>query len=518
MFFKKFILLLPTLLGGSFLFGQLPKFDSNFESGSLGKVTFKDSSKISSPDGDLLNCYSFEVDSRLDPLNPIDTNLSPSGRWYYFRIIGVKDRMLWMKINNSEAIRPVYSYDNINFFRMDASENPIKNQIIKIFERDTVYISHFIPYNYSRLVKKVDEWNKSGFCKSEVIGESRLNRSIYMLRITNDNKNDSNKRVVWIHGRSHPSETPSSWHLEGMIDYLTSQNSYARALRDNIIFYVVPFINPDGVVGGFSRSTSTGVNMEINWDRDETSTEPEVNVLKRTLSSLLERYSIDMFLNMHSQISPSVTYWIHTAKSTTEPFFRDQMLLSSYTICNSPHYRWEDQSFSDVASRYAEGWIWNRVGERTLAITFETPYTYYNKDMGGDWVSIGNLKELSVSSLKAIGDYFGISSEDRVIIIEPHRVSKSFFDANSEGGYLYSGDKYFISQGSGKIKFRANLSRGQYKVYRWVPGNIYSKEAVNDNCWIFERNLFVSKGGAINIPIRSNKKGELFNSILLIKQ
>ena len=60
-------------------------------------------------------------------------------------------------------------------------------------------------------------------------------------------------------GRIHPGETNSSWVLHGIIDFLISKN--ASSLRDNLIFKIVPMINPDGVVAGNYRTSFIGKDL-----------------------------------------------------------------------------------------------------------------------------------------------------------------------------------------------------------------------------------------------------------------
>jgi Predicted carboxypeptidase len=155
--------------------------------------------------------------------------------------------------------------------------------IVKKFLKDTVYISHFIPYTWSRHKSKLDEWSVKPFVTREIIGYSSQELPIEMITIDESDlhNNDKEKRQIWIHGRSHPSEQPASWHLEALTDLLLSDTPEAKDLRRNSTIYIIPFINPDGVYGGFSRSTSTGVNIEINWDRPDSLTMPEVLALKR---------------------------------------------------------------------------------------------------------------------------------------------------------------------------------------------------------------------------------------------
>ena len=57
----------------------------------------------------------------------------------------------------------------------------------------------------------------------------------------------------------HPGETNSSWVLHGMIEFLVSRE--AQKIRDNLIFKIVPMINPDGVVAGNYRTSFIGKDL-----------------------------------------------------------------------------------------------------------------------------------------------------------------------------------------------------------------------------------------------------------------
>ena len=52
----------------------------------------------------------------------------------------------------------------------------------------------------------------------------------------------------------HPGETPSSYALEGIVNFLLRKND-ARALllRKYFVFLFVPMLNPDGVYAGHYR-------------------------------------------------------------------------------------------------------------------------------------------------------------------------------------------------------------------------------------------------------------------------
>ncbi|GAB1474900.1 hypothetical protein MASR2M69_23410 [Bacteroidota bacterium] len=516
---KKILTLLLLICGSSFLLAQV-RFSTNFDSGSIGNYKMVDSVWVKKAGGDSILTLSFEIESRFDPLNPVDSTLRPSARWYYFRMEGVKGKQIYLTIKNSEVIRPFYSYDNVNFKRFEENENLFKGSVNKIFTADTVYICHFVPYPYSRVKEKIGAWSSLPFSSHEIIGESYEGLPIEMITITDKTVDNTLKKRVWIHGRSHPSESPASWHLEGMIDEICNDSDLSKELRKNTIFYIIPFINPDGVKGGFSRSTSTGVNIEINWDRPDSLTMPEVKALKKTLERVSSDRPLDLLLNMHSQIANSVTYWIHDAESTTGKFLKDQLLLSSLTINYTPYYRSVDQSFSAVAPRYCEGWIWNRFKERTIAITFETPYTFYNENRQGIWVSTNNLKELGKSTLLAVSDLLNIGGEQRVVV-EPKPVKRERrWLVSGDVNNVFFGDSFLISQKERarlSIKIKA-LNRGNYSLYKWVTGPAAKSFPENTNRWELISDIKVRKNGYYNLRYKSASKEDKVDAFLFVKE
>lgn len=62
-----------------------------------------------------------------------------------------------------------------------------------------------------------------------------------------------NKRCVVISARVHPGETPASWMMRGMLDFITGESVEARLLRSLFVFKIVPMLNPDGVAFGNNR-------------------------------------------------------------------------------------------------------------------------------------------------------------------------------------------------------------------------------------------------------------------------
>ncbi|MCL2727522.1 MAG: hypothetical protein FWD56_03975 [Bacteroidales bacterium] len=475
---------------------QMVKFDTDFESGSLQKVEMLDAALIKTSARDSVWHLSYNLYSQPDPRNPVDTALAPSARWFYFRMIGVKDKQLYLNFFQTDPVRPMYSYDGISFERLLAHEciveprrqgQPGRRQVATRFQRDTVYLAYFVPYTLDHLQQRLVDWKATGNVVTlDTIGYSYRGFPMQMMTVTDPSVPDTHKKRIYIHGRTHTSETPSSWHLDGMIDAITANTPDGEAYRKQMVFYILPYTNPDGVVEGLSRSGAHGVNLEINYDRPDSLTVTEVRAIKLTLERLTTERPLDMILNMHSQVEPVAIYWVHTAQSSSMPYFRDQLRLANLTMFQNRWFGKKDLRFSEGGSRYVEGWTWNNFEDRTIAITFETPYTYYQLQPDGDWVTICNLRQMGGQLLHAVGEYFALSTPDRLVLQpqKPRNTKQWEFQTPEDEVFIGEGI-YLAKQKNAKITYTSPvLPAGHYRVYRWVPGKAVEISADGSNEWV----------------------------------
>lgn len=506
---------------------------TNFESGSLGSYRLVDSSRIKISDKDSIQCLSLQLTSRPDPTNPIDTSVTPSARWFYFRMTGVKNKLMVLSFQNTDPLRPVYSYDNVDFKRFDQTgERSLRYTFAQRFTRDTVYVSYFTPYTYSYLQQRIAKWAQHPWVKLDTIGYTRAGIPLQRLTVTDPATPNAAKKRVWMHGRIHTSETPASWHFDGFISSLVADNPQAAAYRKNMYFSIVPFANPDGVIQGLSRSNPSGVNIEINWARPEEQTEPEIKAMKAAILKLTADRPLDMLLNMHSQVANKATYWVHTAASTSACFYKEQLALCYLNMFENEYLAPEDLDFSDVAERYAEGWTWKNAGEQTLAITFETPYTFYNLRPDRPWVSPETLRDFGRATLTAVGDYYGISSPERIVVSNRNAKTKGKWEKSelcaaplpdsgkvSATDLLYLGNLRLkaLKEGS-RISYRIDeLPAGSYTVYRWIPGAL-NNPADGASCWKPVSYHVQEKNGKCVLQFTATHEGEAFDALLLVKK
>jgi murein tripeptide amidase MpaA len=70
------------------------------------------------------------------------------------------------------------------------------------------------------------------------------------------------KPTIFLTSRVHPGETPASFVLNGILNFLTNKkNEQAKILLTNYVFKIIPALNPDGIYRGYWRLDTLGQNL-----------------------------------------------------------------------------------------------------------------------------------------------------------------------------------------------------------------------------------------------------------------
>ena len=497
--------LILLLFFSTHLFSQI-KFDADFESGNLASVTTADS-------------IYFE-------LTTLEDVPGGSTRWFYFRISGVMNKHIKVNISNSDVNRPMYSYNNKDFVRFTEDESPSINYFEKTFEEDTVYVAYYTPYNYGYLQERISDWGNSKFVKVDTLGFTEHNFPVQEMILTDTSVPDENKLRVWIHARTHPGETPSSWHFDGIVQELLKDDDVIDFYRKNIIFYLYPFNNPEGVYYGRSRTNYYGVNQEPNWNKDDSETAAAVLLLKNRMKELNSEKVLSVALNLHSQASPYPTFWIHTAGSTSDYFYRREYQFANLTISDLPYFIKSNYRESSLKDYFPEGFMWNGYGEDILALTYETPYDHYSN---GDWVTNDNLFEFGSTTVYGIAEFLELSNSKRIIIDNQNATSNVDWDSTQFSVNFYGNNFYFANSGFGEkeITYESEkVGNGAYDVYAWWIVNTgnstntkYSirtnnaewlseqSQAVNGGRWNLLSSIELNDSSKISVTLNNNANG-----------
>ncbi|XP_040172257.1 cytosolic carboxypeptidase 2-like isoform X5 [Anopheles arabiensis] len=307
-------------------------FESRFESGNLGRAI-----KITPTYYELY-------------LRP-DMYTNRHTQWFYFQVKNTKAKVVYrFSIINltkpdslyKEGMRPLmYSTmdaecnqvgwrrcgDNIAYFRNEdnshyhhrpadddedeyigTSSFTLSFNIEFKYDGDTVYFAHSYPYTYSDLQDYLMciQRNpvKSKFCKLRLLCRSLAGNNVYYLTVTapttHEDDNQKKKKAVIITARVHPGESPSSWMMKGLMDFITGDSYVAKKLRHKFIFKLVPMLNPDGVIVGNTRSSLTGRDLNRQYRTVIRETYPSIWNTKAMIRRLMEDCGVAMYCDMHA--------------------------------------------------------------------------------------------------------------------------------------------------------------------------------------------------------------------------
>jgi uncharacterized repeat protein (TIGR02543 family) len=322
-------------------------FDSNFDMGNLINVTY-----IEGRAGYRHYKAATNYTIGYDPVAGRTNN--DKHWWFYFSMENAAGKTIAVSIVNGTdsdwstsqtagnrwpEIEPVYSYDNINWYRVPLScvsyDRTAKVFTINITvppEYDKVWLAPLPPYTIARRNALFAEFADSPYLKVESLGTTPGGQQLLVATITDPAYPDENKFRSYVIAQQHSGEVPASWEAEGLIRFLLSDNPTAAAIRRSFIFRIVPIVNVDGVYYGVSRYTPirNGYQYDLNrqWSlaaSGSTSSylQPEIKWIWQDLLTFKPHSFNDMHSTINTEVgSPkeALTYSWSTTDSTVIAF------------------------------------------------------------------------------------------------------------------------------------------------------------------------------------------------------
>ncbi|CAF3796359.1 unnamed protein product [Rotaria sp. Silwood1] len=203
-------------------------------------------------------------------------------------------------INYSETKQ--HSYNNllldkdINYYELDF-------QLEFTHSGDTCYIAHCYPYTYTDLkddLEYLTNTRSREIFRRDILCESQAGNSCFIITVTDESIPLHKKKFVFITARIHPGETNSSYMMRGLLEFITSDDKTAQKLRSELVFKIIPMLNPDGVIVGNYRCSLTGKDMNRNFRHPRKQTFPIIYHIKELIQNLQrERREILAFCDLH---------------------------------------------------------------------------------------------------------------------------------------------------------------------------------------------------------------------------
>ena len=354
------------------------EFDSRFESGNLWKVV-----KVGERDYDLYLQFDTETKGHTQWYYFSVTN-SQCGT-FRFNIVNL---MKFDSLYNEGLLPAVRSSKqggdwqrggfNVSYFQNGRRHDSSRYTYTLTFQytfntmHDTVYFAHSVPYTFTELCKylediqrkyrdvvrvnpmcktmagnvcemvtitenietykgfeeEMQEWNMSAAArklnKQRVMRQEKLAESVGK-RVENEHRR---KQGIVLTARTHPGETPGSYLMKGVIDFLLSPCREAQILRHHYVFKLIPMVNPDGVRYGNYRCSTLGVDLNRRWGAPSKLLHPTIYHIKRMIQVFSESHNIVLFCDFHGHSCKRGVFAYGCARKTSELEDRKKSILA----------------------------------------------------------------------------------------------------------------------------------------------------------------------------------------------
>jgi murein tripeptide amidase MpaA len=314
-----------------------------------------------------------------------DTN-SEFARWYSFRVRGGRGEALRFHITNAAEVsaagawpfnRPVVSSDGgLTWARISST---LYEGGVFTFEHTPASNDEWIAlnpvYNYSRWTNLADEISTHPMVDTLVVLTHTLQgRPFHLVKITDASVPDTEKGAVWGTARQHPAEVAGSWMAEGLIDWLLGEDPQAVELRRKAIFYLMPFLNPDGVALGNYRVNSVGMNLNREWTNRNPANAPTVAAAAQAMEEFVasgQRFEFFVDFHAYSSLRKNFFFYSGRDRAPEEEVQEIEDLMDLFQSINGDFTRSGSIPSGDDA-RLARGWAFESFGVQ--AVTFEASY------------------------------------------------------------------------------------------------------------------------------------------------
>ncbi|KAL3266619.1 hypothetical protein HHI36_010783 [Cryptolaemus montrouzieri] len=273
-------------------------------------------------------------------------------------------------------------------------------------EGDTVYFASCYPYTYTNLQNYLWELSchpvKSTFTTLRLLCKSLAGNNVDYITITSPPEEDEirKKRAIVITARVHPGETPSSWMMKGMIDFLTSDCGPAKELRDKFIFKIVPMLNPDGVIVGNNRCSLSGKDLNRQYRTVMREAYPSIWYTKLMVRRLIEECGVSMYCDLHGH-SRKHNIFIYGCENRrqNEKRLQEQIFPLMLHKNASEKFSFEDCSFRVQKGKEGTGRIVMWMMGITNSYTLEASFS-------GSTLGSRNATHFSVQDYEQMGKSF----------------------------------------------------------------------------------------------------------------
>ncbi len=234
------------------------------------------------------------------------------GFWFHFRVINgrdstitfhVQDSSLLSNFANWDVLSPAISPDMEDWYQItDHSYDNLTYSFTYNIPWDTAYICTHPAFNTLSMEYYLNEIEQHPkVVNRDTITHSVQGRPIEMIVLTDPNYPDDSKLGAWMISRQHASELPGWFVLQGLMNWLLSDDPIAAVVMQYMIFNIIPMMNPDGVYLGRYRCNSLDIDLNRQWGNADPNSVPSVYAVIQKIEDWVNNGNdFSLFLDFHS--------------------------------------------------------------------------------------------------------------------------------------------------------------------------------------------------------------------------
>jgi hypothetical protein len=347
---------------------------------------------------------------------------SPQGMWFAFRVRGGAGRRLeFIQTNVHQmlgstgyrVVQPVMREGPSGEWtrlpaeecRFDLTEGAFSFTLTP--QSDETYVAFTYPYGPAELRRFLQAHVNSPYLHRETLGKTGEGRDFPVLLLGNLTETASRQLCAFV-ARQHAGETPGSFVLEGILDAFLSDTTEGEWCRQNLVFFVAPFVDLDGVIEGRYGKDRPPRDFNRDWCSDPL--HPEIAGLIARIHELTEQMPYRLFVDLHAPAPHDPSFWLPSRLSLTNGQWAEMWslgrLLESLAPSDCPArvrdypfhaLNWSQELYEQTATYFQTF----RYG--VLAATLETAY---HRHTDGGYVTPAGWKGLGRSFVAALVQHF----------------------------------------------------------------------------------------------------------------
>ncbi|GCC16632.1 hypothetical protein chiPu_0017296 [Chiloscyllium punctatum] len=182
--------------------------------------------------------------------------------------------------------------------------------------------------------------------------------------------------------------------MESFIDFLVSQHSVAKALRDVLVFKIVPMLNPDGVFLGNYRCSLMGFDLNRHWQDPSAWAHPTLYGVKQLIVQMYDnpKASMEFYIDIHAH-STMMNGFMYGNIFEDEERFQRQAVFPRLLCQNAEDFSFSSTCFNRDAVKAGTGrrFLGGLLDDTSYCYTLEV--SFYSYVVGGTTSTVPYTEE-----------------------------------------------------------------------------------------------------------------------------